>query len=142
MTDLLRGFGQCRRSDALCARALRGVGLSLSVIPTARRHTALGASHQKGHSRQTRHRHTGLVLGHDIGNPCLLRRDLVVEVAQQIEPKDAPVVAGAIVAGTTYLVSYDRRHLLNEADSIRQAYGIEVVTPDYLIALIGERVDP
>src|SRR5262245_38456359 len=32
-------------------------------------------------------------------------RDLVVEVAQRIEPKDAPVVAGAIVAGTTYLVS-------------------------------------
>lgn len=69
-------------------------------------------------------------------------RDLVIEIARRIEPKDTPVVAGAIVAGATYLVSYDRRHLLREADLIRQAYGIEVVTPDYLVALIGDRVDP
>jgi predicted nucleic acid-binding protein len=64
--------------------------------------------------------------------------DLVADVARLIESKDAPVVAGAITAGVTYLVTYDRRHLLNEAELIRREYRIEVVTPDHVVARLGE----
>ena len=64
--------------------------------------------------------------------------DLVVEVARPIEPKDAPVVAGAIAAGVEYLVTYYRRHLLSEAALIRREYGIEAVTPDHVVARLGE----
>jgi predicted nucleic acid-binding protein len=61
-------------------------------------------------------------------------KELVVEVAQHIEFKDAPIVAGAIRAQAPYLVSYDRRHLLKHADLIRQLYQIEAITPDILVA--------
>lgn len=64
--------------------------------------------------------------------------DLVADVARLIELKDAPVVAGAIAAGVTYLVTYDRRHLLNEAELIRREYGIDVVTPDHVVARLAE----
>ena len=67
--------------------------------------------------------------------------ELVISVAEHIEPKDAPVVAGAIAADAEYLVSYDRRHLLGEADLIYQLYRIQVVTPDYLVARIAN-LDP
>jgi predicted nucleic acid-binding protein len=63
---------------------------------------------------------------------------MVTDVARLIEPKDAPIVAGAITAGASYLVSYDRRQLLSEAGLIRQQYGIEVATPDYAVARIAE----
>lgn len=65
--------------------------------------------------------------------------DLVADVARLIESKDAPVVAGAIAAGVTYLVTYDRRHLLGEATLIRQEYGIDVVTPDHVVARLAEQ---
>jgi len=63
--------------------------------------------------------------------------DLVQEVARHIEPKDAHVVAGAIAASASYLVSYDRRRLLGEAELIRQRYAIDVVTPNVLLARIA-----
>ena len=65
-------------------------------------------------------------------------KELVTEVARLIEPKDAHVVAGAIAARTTYLVTYDRRHLLGEALVIRREYGIDVVTPDHVVARLDE----
>jgi len=66
-----------------------------------------------------------------------LMDEQVAEVARFIEPKDAHVVAGAILARADFLVSFDRRHLLGEADLIRRTYGIEVVTPDFVTALLG-----
>lgn len=65
--------------------------------------------------------------------------DLVKDISQYIEPKDAHVVAGAIAAGVPYLVSYDRRHLLGESDLIRQRWTIEVVTPNVLVALVASQ---
>jgi len=60
--------------------------------------------------------------------------EAVREIAQVIEPKDAPIVAAAVAAQATHLASYDRRHLLTKAGEIGARYGIVVVTPDVLIA--------
>lgn len=35
-------------------------------------------------------------------------------------------------------LTYDRRHLLGEAVLIRREYGIDVVTPDHVVARPGE----
>src|SRR4051794_29784752 len=45
--------------------------------------------------------------------------DLVRRVATVVEPKDAPIVAGAIQAHAEYLASYDRKHLLSQKGTIQ-----------------------
>ena len=64
--------------------------------------------------------------------------ELIVEVSQHIELKDAPIVAGAITAGAGYLVSYDRRHLLSQAEPVQRQYRIAVVTPDVLLVRLAD----
>ena len=54
-----------------------------------------------------------------------------------IELKDAAIVAGAIAARAAYLVSYDRRHLLSQAEVIHRLYELAVVTPEAAIAALG-----
>lgn len=58
---------------------------------------------------------------------------LVKEVAQAVELKDAPIVAGALKAQADYLVSYDRKHLLKQAGRIRDTFNVVVVTPDKVL---------
>jgi predicted nucleic acid-binding protein len=64
-------------------------------------------------------------------------RTLVLRVAQVVQPKDAPVVAGAIEAGARYVATYDRRHLLRQAHSIEAAFGVVVATPDEILTTLG-----
>ena len=63
--------------------------------------------------------------------------ELVVEVAHHIDLKDAPIVAGAVAARAGYLVTYDRRHLLSQAEPIQRLYQIEIVTPDVLLVRLA-----
>jgi predicted nucleic acid-binding protein len=63
----------------------------------------------------------------------------VVEVTGHVEPKDAPIVAAAIIARAYYLVTYDRRHLLRQAELIFQRYGIETVRPGVVLARLANR---
>lgn len=58
---------------------------------------------------------------------------LVLKVSKVIELKDAPIVAGAISSKADYLVSYDRKHLLQHKKEIKTHFKIRVVTPDELI---------
>lgn len=60
-------------------------------------------------------------------------KDQVIEAARFIEAKDAPIVAAAVAAGATYLVSYDRRHMLAQADVIHAQFRIIVTTPDEVL---------
>jgi hypothetical protein len=62
------------------------------------------------------------------------RRAIVERVARVVEPKDAPVVAGAIAAGVSHLVTYDRKRLLSAADPIREAFSMDVCTPDAVVS--------
>lgn len=54
---------------------------------------------------------------------------LILAVARVIEPKDATIVAAAVSAGTDFLATYDRAHLLTQAELIRDHFGLEVATP-------------
>jgi predicted nucleic acid-binding protein len=56
--------------------------------------------------------------------------ELVQQVATVVEVKDAPIVAAALHAGVDCLVSYDRKHLLSQAEVIMARYGLIVTTPD------------
>ncbi|MFN8526194.1 MAG: PIN domain-containing protein [Chloroflexota bacterium] len=60
---------------------------------------------------------------------------LVLQVAQHIEIKDAPIVAAAIVARASHLVTFDRKHLLSHAALIKHHYHIETVIPDVVLGL-------
>jgi predicted nucleic acid-binding protein len=76
-----------------------------------------------------------------VGSSVGLPPESLVEQALSIldDPEDAPVVAGAVHGRARYLVSYDRRHLLRKAADIRQAFGLEVVTPEEVLLALGLR---
>lgn len=53
----------------------------------------------------------------------------VREVAEVIEEKDAAIVAGALHAQATFLATYDRKHLLQYHDEIKERFEVVVATP-------------
>ncbi len=57
----------------------------------------------------------------------------VLEAAKQIEPKDAPIIAGAIQAKADFLATYDRKHLLQQKEKIKSIFHLLVVTPDEVV---------
>jgi predicted nucleic acid-binding protein len=59
--------------------------------------------------------------------------EMVQRVATVVEVKDAPIVAAALHAGVDYLVTYDRRHLLSQAEVIMARHGLIVTTPDAVL---------
>jgi len=65
-------------------------------------------------------------------------RERVLAVAQVVEVKDAPIVAGAMEAEAIYLATYDQQHLLRCSERIRVAFGIIVATPADIIRLTTE----
>jgi predicted nucleic acid-binding protein len=54
---------------------------------------------------------------------------LVQHVAHQVEPKDAAIIAGAIASECPAIATFDRRHLLAEAESIHREWAIRVEMP-------------
>ncbi len=66
-------------------------------------------------------------------------RAQVLRTGQVIDIKDAPIVAGAVRARALYLATYDRRHLLSQAQLIESIFGIVVATPDAILAATGLR---
>ena len=58
---------------------------------------------------------------------------LIHHIAQVVEPKDAPVIAAAVIAGVPVVATYDQRHLLSQAQLIRSTSGVEVLTPDEVL---------
>ena len=59
-------------------------------------------------------------------------------VASYVHVKDAPVVAAALKATADYLVTWDRKHFLDDPQ-VAQKSGLSIITPDRLIALIQEQ---
>ena len=58
---------------------------------------------------------------------------MVEQAAAVVQLKDAAIVAGAMHAQATFLVTYDRRHLLSHADLIEQVLGVKVMTPQVIL---------
>jgi len=67
--------------------------------------------------------------------------EMVLAVARVVEFKDAPIVAGAIAAEAPMLATYDRRHLLSQADVIREAFGVEVLTPEDVLRRLADAAE-
>jgi predicted nucleic acid-binding protein len=61
---------------------------------------------------------------------------LVVSVAKLVEPKDAPIVAGALHCRAQFLATHDRRHLLSQQVQIKAEFGIDVVSPGDLLRVV------
>ncbi|HET8524248.1 MAG TPA: hypothetical protein VFL82_13515 [Thermomicrobiales bacterium] len=59
---------------------------------------------------------------------------MIKEVGQIVVLKDAPIVAAAIWARADTLASYDRKHLLRQAATIHDHFGIIVATPEIILA--------
>ena len=59
--------------------------------------------------------------------------DGIGDAAQTVAVKDSHVVAGALSADARVIATYDRRHLLSQADVIREAFGVEVLTPEEVL---------
>jgi predicted nucleic acid-binding protein len=62
--------------------------------------------------------------------------ELVIRVAQSIEEKDAPIVAAAVACDAAFLATYDRRHLLSQASTIENLFGVRVATPDEVLVTL------
>lgn len=56
----------------------------------------------------------------------------ILKAMEFIKAKDAPIVAGAVTAKADYLVTYDRKHLLQHKQEIEKNFKVKVVTPDKL----------
>lgn len=61
----------------------------------------------------------------------------VKEVSTYTEMKDAPVVAGAITGQCQYLLTYDKKHLLDKPEIAIQS-GIIIVTPGDLLQILRD----
>jgi predicted nucleic acid-binding protein len=59
---------------------------------------------------------------------------LVEQGATVVAIKDAPIVAGAVHAGATFLATYDRKDLLSKRQEILAAFGVTVATPEEFLA--------
>lgn len=66
---------------------------------------------------------------------------LVMRLAGFVELKDAPIVAGAVLARAHYLATYDRRHLLSKAEEIQAKLGLAVATPEEVLRAVAGDVD-
>ena len=64
----------------------------------------------------------------------------VVTAAAYTKAKDAPIVAAAKRAKVDYLVSLDRKHLVNDSEVARHS-GLTIVLPGTLLQLVREGSD-
>jgi putative PIN family toxin of toxin-antitoxin system len=60
----------------------------------------------------------------------------VLQAAEYTALKDAPVVAAALSAQVDYMVTWDRKHLIEDI-RVADRSGLKIVTPDRIIELIG-----
>lgn len=61
--------------------------------------------------------------------------ELVKSVETYVVAKDAPIVAAAIQAAPDYLVTYDRKHLI-EPPEVSQQSGLTIMTPAEVVRVI------
>lgn len=67
------------------------------------------------------------------GNIVKVKKNQILKVTEVVHIKDAPIVAGALKAKADYLVSFDRKHLLQQAKAIKTKFKIKVITPDIVV---------
>lgn len=70
------------------------------------------------------------VLNPEVVSPT---KTFILKASKVVELKDAPIVAGASYSKADYLVTFDRKHLLQQKREIKTILKVKVVTPDELI---------
>jgi predicted nucleic acid-binding protein len=60
----------------------------------------------------------------------------ILQTAEVVHLKDAPIVAAAAKGKAAYLATHDVKHLLSHAQAIEAAYGITVLTPAELLSTL------
>jgi predicted nucleic acid-binding protein len=73
------------------------------------------------------------LLSRFITNPTKVQ---VLQAAQIVHLKDAPIVAAAAKAKADYLATHDVKHLLSHAKAIEAAYRITVLAPAELVSIL------
>ena len=68
-----------------------------------------------------------------IANPT---KAAVLQAAQIVHVKDAPIVAAAAKGKADFLATHDVKHLLAHAQAIEAAYGITVIAPAELLRIL------
>ena len=63
-------------------------------------------------------------------------KEAVWAVEEYVVQKDAPIVAAAINAQPDYLVTYDRRHLIDPPEVAANS-GLNIVTPEVIVKAAG-----
>ena len=61
--------------------------------------------------------------------------DVIQAAARYTEPKDAPIIAAAMVSDCPYVVTYDQKHLLLRPE-VAEESGLQIVTPDVVVRLV------
>jgi predicted nucleic acid-binding protein len=60
---------------------------------------------------------------------------LVAQVSQYVVEKDVPVVAGALATQVDYLVTFDRKHLIEPAE-VAEKSGLKIVLPEVVVEAV------
>jgi predicted nucleic acid-binding protein len=60
----------------------------------------------------------------------------VLQAAQLVHLKDAPIVAAAAKGKADFLATHDVKHLLAHAQPIERAYGVTVLTPADVLSVL------
>ena len=61
----------------------------------------------------------------------------ILQTAEVVHLKDAPIVAAAAKGKAAYLATHDVKHLISHAQAIEEAYGITVLAPSELISILS-----
>jgi predicted nucleic acid-binding protein len=69
-----------------------------------------------------------------------LTKEELLEAAAYTHLKDAPIIAAARKAQAEYLVTYDRKHLIDPPE-VAEKSGLTIVTPDVVVQAIQESDD-
>ena len=86
----------------------------------------------------TAFKHLLLLLGLEVvGSPS---KKEIEDAEAYVARKDAMIVAAAIKATVDYLVTYDRKHLLDPPEVAGKS-GLTIITPDVVVLAIRERDD-
>ncbi len=67
-----------------------------------------------------------------------LNSEITTKVAEYVVQKDVHVIAAAIAAQPDYLVTYDRKHLL-DVPEVTVRSGLKIVTPDVIVKLLEDQ---
>ncbi len=67
-----------------------------------------------------------------------ITKEEILAVAAYTKLKDAPVVAAAIKGQCVFLVTYDRKHLIEPAE-VADKSGLKIVTPDIVLNVVREQ---